>query len=213
MPRLRALTSTVAQPESQLARVIQYLAHPGLALSRVNAAMWAASAGVDGITCVDLCAEYPRHDIDINREQARLLAHDVVVLQFPLFWYSCPALMKDWIDLTLEHGFAYGHGGDRLRGKVLQLAITTGGTDAAYSPGGHNHHEIRTFLTPFEQTARLCGMGFAAPYVLHGALRADPAAHALGFARLLQGWAEGRVGPQVFDRAILTHDTLPLTEG
>lgn len=175
--------------------------------------MWAASAGIAGITRVDLCAEYPRHDIDIAAEQALLVAHEVIVLQFPLFWYSCPALLKDWIDLTLEHGFAYGHGGDKLRGKVLQLAITTGGTDAAYSTGGLNHHEIRTFLTPFEQTARLCGMRFAAPYVLHGALRVDPAAHANGFARLLQGWAEGRLDAQVFDRAILTHDTLPLTEG
>lgn len=196
-----------------MARIILYLAHPGLAMSRINSAMWAASGAVAGLTRVDLSAEYPRHDIDIAAEQARLLAHDVIVLQFPLFWYSCPALMKDWIDLTLEHGFAYGHGGDKLRGKVLQLAITTGGTAQAYSAGGHNHHEIRTFLTPFEQTARLCGMRFAAPYLLHGALRTDPAAHSAGFARLLRGWAEGQIGPEVFDRAILTHDTLPLIRG
>jgi glutathione-regulated potassium-efflux system ancillary protein KefG len=96
---------------------------------------------------------------------------------------------------------------------VLQLAVTTGGTAAAYAEDGHNHHEIRTFLTPFEQTARLSRMHFAAPYVLHAALRADPAAHVAGFARLLSAWAEGRLGPEVFDRAILTHDSLPLTAG
>lgn len=193
--------------------ILHLMAHPGLSASRVNRAMWGAAAPLQGVTRIDLCALYPRHDIDIPREQARLVAHDVVVLQFPLFWYSCPALLKDWIDLTLEYGFAYGPGGEALAGKVLQLAVTTGGTAVAYTPGGHNHHELRTFLTPFEQTARLCRMRFAAPYVLHGALRADPAEHAAGFARLLRGWTEGRIGAEVFDRAILTHDTLPLTEG
>ena len=46
----------------------------------------AAANGVDGVTHVDLYAEYPRHDIDIDREQTRLLEHQVIVLQFPLFW-------------------------------------------------------------------------------------------------------------------------------
>lgn len=196
-----------------MSAVLHLRAHPAPGSSRVNAAMWDAAGTVTGVTRIDLYARYPRHDIDIAAEQAQLLAHEVIVLQFPLFWYSCPGLLKDWIDLTLEYGFAYGEGGDRLRGKVLQLAVTTGGTAQAYSPGGHNHHELRTFLTPFEQTARLSGMRFAAPYVLHAALRADPAAHAAGFARLLAAWADGRVDPQVFDRAILTHDTLPVTEG
>jgi glutathione-regulated potassium-efflux system ancillary protein KefG len=193
--------------------VLHLLAHPGLATSRVNAAMWAVAQGIAGVTRTDLYAQYPRYDIDIATEQDRLVAHDVIVLQFPMFWYSCPALLKEWIDLTLEFGFAYGPGGDRLHGKVLQLAVTTGGTAAAYALGGHNHHEIRTFLTPFEQTARLAGLRFAAPYVLHGALRQDPSGHAAGFGRLLRGWAGGRVDAAVFDRAILTHDTLPLIEG
>ena len=195
-----------------MAKVLHLMAHPGLATSRVNAAMWAAAANVPGITRDDLYARYPRYDIDIAAEQARLVAHDVVVLQFPMFWYSCPALLKEWIDLVLEHGFAYGPGGTRLQGKVLQLAITTGGTAQAYTPGGHNHFEIRTFLTPFEQTARLSGMRFAPPYVLHGALRADPAPHVAGFARLLARWASG--APDAVPDAvpgnipILTHDLI-----
>jgi glutathione-regulated potassium-efflux system ancillary protein KefG len=193
--------------------VLHLLAHPGLTASRVNAEMWVRSSGIPDVTREDLFARYPRYDIDIVAEQARLVVHDIIVLQFPLFWYSGPALLKEWIDLTLEHGFAYGQGGDRLHGKVLQLAVTTGGTSEAYRPGGHNHHEIRTFLTPFEQTARLSGMRFAAPYVLHAALRTDPTSHAEGFARLLAAWVAGRVDDGVFSRPILTHDTLPIREG
>lgn len=197
-----------------MAQVLHVFAHPGLASSRINLALWRAAQAVEGITRVDLYAENPRYAIDIEAEQARLAAHDVIVLQFPLFWYSCPALVKEWIDLVFEHGFAYGEGGDRLRGKALMLAITAGGPPEAYRPEGYQHFSLRTFLTPFEQTARLCQMRFLAPYVQHGALQADPAPHARGFARLLAALRDDRLD---MDRAaaaeVLTHDTLPLTEG
>ena len=54
---------------------------------------------MEGVTFVDLYAEYPRFEIDVDREQARLLAHDVIVFQNPLFWYSTPAILKEWQDL------------------------------------------------------------------------------------------------------------------
>ena len=95
-----------------------------------------------------------------------------LLMQFPLFWYATPSLLKEWIDLVLEHGFAYGHGGDRLAGKIMMLALTAGGIEEAYTPNGYQHYPLRTFLTPLEQTARLCQMRFAAPYVLHGAIKA-----------------------------------------
>ena len=171
-----------------MARTIVYFAHPGQRVSQANAAMAQQAKAVEGITFVDLYAEYPRHDIDIAKEQARLLAHDVIVFQFPMYWYSTPSLLKEWQDLVLQHGFAYGHGGDKLAGKTLMLAITTGSSDAAYTPEGYQHYPLRDFLRPLEQTARLCQMSFATPYVLHSALKddaADVAKHADGYADLL----------------------------
>ncbi|WP_424928114.1 NAD(P)H-dependent oxidoreductase [Amaricoccus tamworthensis] len=197
-----------------MAKVLHIFAHPGQGTSRVNLALWKAAQSVDGITGVDLYAVYPRYDIDIDVEQQRLLDHDVIVLQFPLFWYSCPALVKEWIDLTFEHGFAYGQDGDCLKGKHLMLALTTGGPHGAYSQQGYQHFELRTFLTPFEQTARLCQMGFPAPYVQFDALAADGADHARGFTALLTALRDDTFD---FRRAgeaeLLTHDTLPLKEG
>jgi glutathione-regulated potassium-efflux system ancillary protein KefG len=196
-----------------MARVIHYYAHPGHRFSHANRAMTRAAAKIEGITQVDLYAEYPRHNINIDREQTRLLDHEVIVFQFPLFWYSAPSLVKEWIDLVLEHGFAYGAGGDKLAGKVLMLAVTAAGPDDAYTPNGYQHHSLRTFLTPFEQTAWLSKMRFAAPYVLYGALKSDPTRHAEGFARLLHGLRDDHYD---LDRAvaaeIVTHDTLPLTQ-
>lgn len=148
-----------------------------------------AAREVERITLVDLYADYPRHDIDVAREQQRLRDHDVILFQFPLYWYATPSLLKEWQDLVLQHGFAYGQGGHALEGKTLMLAITTGGSPEAYAPDGYQHYPLRDFLRPLEQTARLCGMSFPAPYVLHSALKAEEtgeiAAHAEGYARLL----------------------------
>ncbi|MCH5375349.1 MAG: NAD(P)H-dependent oxidoreductase, partial [Planctomycetes bacterium] len=83
-----------------MASLIVYYAHPGHKYSHVNARMAETAAAIDGITFVDLYAEYPRHDIDIDREQARLIEHDVILFQFPMFWYSTPSLIKEWEDLV-----------------------------------------------------------------------------------------------------------------
>ncbi|MEM7240106.1 MAG: NAD(P)H-dependent oxidoreductase, partial [Pseudomonadota bacterium] len=170
---------------------------------------------IAGITFTDLYADYPRHNIDVAREQERLLQHDVILFQFPLFWYSTPSLLKEWQDLVLEHGFAYGSGGDRLDGKKMLLALTTAGPSEAYSQAGYQQYPLRTFLTPLEQTAHLCGMSFVPPYVLHAALSADETGeigrHSAGYVRLIQA-----IRDDTFDfdaaagRAILTHSDLPL---
>ncbi len=155
-----------------MARLLVYYAHPGQKHSHANREMHARCSAIDDITLVDLYAEYPRFEIDIDREQQRLLDHDVILMQFPMFWYSTPSLLKEWIDLVLEHGFAYGHEGDKLTDKVMMLAVTAAGNEEAYSTEGYQRYPIRTFLTPLERTARLCHMKFPAPYVLYGSIRA-----------------------------------------
>lgn len=200
-----------------MAEVIVYYAHPGQRFSRANKAMADAARRLDGITFVDLYADYPRHDIDVDREQTRLLDHDVILFQFPLYWYSTPSLLKEWEDLVLEHGFAYGSGGDKLAGKTLMLALTAAGPFEAYTPQGYQHYPLRTFLTPLEQTARLCKMRFATPYVLHAALNADEddeiARHAEGYVRLLTAIRDDRYGfDAVSAKEIVTHADLPVLQ-
>ena len=82
--------------------------HPALHRSRVNAALARGIQDLPSLTFHDLYAAYPRHLIDVDREQALLLQHDVIVWQHPFYWYSCPSLLKEWQDVVLEHGFAYG---------------------------------------------------------------------------------------------------------
>ncbi len=152
-----------------LRRILVLFAHPSFDRSEVNRPLAEAVRNLDGVTLVDLYAEYADFQIDIDREQQRLLEHDVIVFLHPLYWYSTPAILKEWQDLVLEHGFAYGSKGTALHGKIFFNAITAGGIEAAYRAEGYNHFTIRELLQPLEQMALLCGMVYLPAFALFGA--------------------------------------------
>ena len=155
---------------SDMRKVLILFTHPALEKSRVNLRLAKAVRGLPGVTFHDLYEAYPNFHIDVKREQALLEANDIIVMQHPFYWYSSPALLKEWQDLVLEYGYAYGTGGEALKGKTLMNAITTGGPREAYASGGYNRFTIRQFLAPFDQTARLCNMEYLAPFVVHRSL-------------------------------------------
>jgi putative NADPH-quinone reductase len=179
-------------------RSIQVLyAHPSQRRSEANAPLAAAAAGIEGVTLKDLYAEYPDFHIDVDREQADLLAHDVLVFLHPLYWYSTPAILKEWQDLVLEHGFAYGSGGTALHGKLFFDALTAGAAESAYCSVGYNHFTIGELLQPLEQTASLCGMTWLPPFALFAARRAVDEGridqHIRDWVRLLEALRDDRL--------------------
>lgn len=149
-------------------RVLVLFAHPAYEKSRVHTWLSRAVRELPGVTFHDLYEAYPDQDVDVRREQALLVEHDVIVFQHPFYWYSVPPLLKQWMDLVLEHGWAYGSSGTALRGKVLQVAMSAGGREMAYGPEGFNRFTFREFVAPVEATARLCGMDFREPWVIAG---------------------------------------------
>jgi glutathione-regulated potassium-efflux system ancillary protein KefG len=162
---------------------------------------------MENVTINDLYEEYPDFFVNIKREQELLLSHDIIVFQHPLYWYSCPALLKEWQDLVLQYGFAYGAHGTKLSGKWVLTAITTGGPLSAYQRDGYNHFSIRELLRPFEQTVRLCGMVYLPPFVLSGTLAVQNEAEFVGFTtlyrRAIESLRDGRFG--VSDFAEVSH--------
>jgi len=156
-----------------MARILILFAHPALEKSRVHRRL--LTRVPTGVTLHDLYEAYPDFDVDVPREQALLLAHDVIILQHPFFWYSTPPLVKQWEDLVLEHGWAYGSRGTQLLGKWMINVLTAGGRAAAYHREGYNRFTVRELLAPIEQTARLCGMHYLPPYAIHGTHRLDEA--------------------------------------
>lgn len=177
-------------------KVLVLYAHPAQQHSQVNSGLAKIAGNTEGVSFVDLYAKYPRMDIDVEVEQKRLLEHDAVVFQFPMMWYSTPPLLKEWLDLVLEYGFAYGEGGDALAGKIWLSAITAGAPETAYGREGHNKFELRELLSPLEATANLCKMPFVAPYTLYGALSAKNQAardaHINGYRTLLEALRDDR---------------------
>lgn len=150
-------------------------AHPYAERSLANRELLSA---VEDLTFVDrrpLYDLYPDFDIDIEAEQQRLEAVDLIVLQHPIYWYSMPALLKLWIDEVLAFGWAYGDGTRALAGKRLQWVVTTGADFKAYSAEGPHGHPFDVFAAPMRQTALFCGMQWQEPIVVHDA-HADQAA-------------------------------------
>ena len=158
-----------------MARVLILFAHPVLEKSRVQQSLIKAVSGLQDITINDLYQNYPEFDIDIDikKEKKLLLAHDIIVWQHPFYWYSSPAILKQWQDLVLEHGWAYGKHGNALAGKKIFNVLTSGGTSKAYRIGGYNKYPIQEYLRPFEQTARLCGMIYWPPFWIPGVHRME----------------------------------------
>lgn len=107
---------------------------------------------------------------DVAAEQAALADAEVdtIVLQFPMHWYSMPALLKKWIDEVFLFGFAYGDGGDRMKGKKLYVSFTTGAGAQDYD--GVEGHRIAQYMPAFIDTAALCGLVWQDPVYSHGVL-------------------------------------------
>lgn len=192
--------------------ILILFAHPSLHRSEVNAPLLQVSAKIEHVNLVDLYAEYPDFNIDIDREQKRLLEHDVIVFMHPLYWYSTPAILKEWQDLVLEHGFAYGEGGTALQNKLFFNAVTAGGGEKAYKAEGYNHFTLRELLRPFEQTASICGMRYLPPYALFGARTAREEnrlqTHLANWSRLLTALTTNNLNIQAAQSEELLNEQL-----
>jgi glutathione-regulated potassium-efflux system ancillary protein KefG len=197
-----------------MARILLQFAHPALEKSRVHVVMLEQVQFIEHITINDLYQQYPFFDIDISREQQLLMSHDIVVFQHPLYWYSTPAIVKQWQDLVLEHGWAYGKIGRMLQGKKIFHAITSGGRANSYSKDGYNGYSVEDFLRPIERTSKLCRMEYWPPYVIHGTHRMnedDIRVEARQYASFLKALVEGRISVNPEDINYL-NELLPILQ-
>jgi glutathione-regulated potassium-efflux system ancillary protein KefG len=179
-------------------KILVLFAHPKISDSIVQMEMRERIRGLDDVAIHDLYAAYPDFQIDVDREQALLLRHDVIIFQHPFYWYSSPAIIKEWQDLVLEHDWAYGAKGTMLHRKFLMNAISTGGPRNFYAHGGKNRFEIRELLNPFNQTAYLCGMAWLEPFAIFVGRRIPPAElsqQAEKYRDLVVGLRDGTIDP------------------
>lgn len=117
---------------------------------------------------------YPQHKLapDILAEQEKVLWADLIIFQYPTWWFSFPAIMKGWLDRVLATGFAYGPGDPPMRydngglkGRKAMLCTTTGTACGAYTPTGM-HGDINQILYPINHgVLYFVGLEILPPYV------------------------------------------------
>lgn len=149
-------------------KILIIFAHPAIQKSRMHQRLIQSIKDMKGVTLNNLYENYPDFYIDIIREQQLLIEHDIIIWQHPFYWFSSPAILKEWLDLVLQHGFAYGMKGRSLERKQVLSVISTGGSKEVYSREGKNQFTVNEFLLPFRQTANLCRMEYLPPYVIYG---------------------------------------------
>jgi glutathione-regulated potassium-efflux system ancillary protein KefG len=178
-------------------KILILFGHPAFKRSIINAALRKAVDDLEGVTFHDLYAAYPDFLIDVLHEQRLCEEHDVIVIQHPFYWYSTPAILKEWFDLVLEHAWAYGSAGHSLAGKVTFQALTAGGDRRDYRSDGLNLFTVRELTAPYRATANLCQMQWLPPFGVLGIHRGLPreayVRHAEDYRRILIALRDNRL--------------------
>jgi len=109
---------------------------------------------------------YPDYKIDIAAEQAALLRHDLIILQYPMYWFNMPAILKIWLDNVFSYQFAYGSEGDKLKSKQLLISLTVGQPEKNFIQE-NGDHLIADFLQALKHSAQYTQMKYHEPHILY----------------------------------------------
>lgn len=142
-----------------MSNVLVISGHPALKNSWANIEILnCLEKSIPGINIRRLDSLYPNYQFDIAAEQAAMRAADILVLQFPFYWYGMPALMKKWQDDCFTHGFSHGSKGTALRGKKLIVSTTAGAPAETYTHEGFMGYTPNELLAPIHVCAKMTGM-------------------------------------------------------
>lgn len=145
-------------------KTLVILAHPDIDRAYVNK-RWKQELEKypNDIVIHEIYKEYPGWKIDVEKEQQLLEGHDLIILQFPIYWYSYPPLLKKWLDDVFTHGWAYGSKGNKLNGKKFGIAMSIGDREENYTHTGSIGFTVEELISPFKATAAHVG-AVALPY-------------------------------------------------
>jgi putative NADPH-quinone reductase len=143
-------------------KTLMILAHPNLENSIANKLISDEVGKLENVEVRDIAKLYPDFNVNVAEEQNKLLAHERIIFQYPLYWYNMPPVLKQWFDKVLTYGFAYG-GEAKLEGKEFLVSITTGGPSDGYPTD-----VLEKVLFPLEGTAGFCKMKYLKPQTLYG---------------------------------------------
>lgn len=152
--------------------------HPNIEKSIINKC-WIEELNKypEQFTIHELYKAYPEGKIHVQQEQLLIEQHTNVVLQFPLYWFSSPPLLKQWLDDVFTYGWAYGSSGNKLKNKKVALAVSTGIREEDYSEDSLYQISMKNVLKPFELTMQYVQADYQPAFILYGANNEPEAKH------------------------------------
>lgn len=148
-------------------KTLVILSHPDIKESSSQQYLLSSVPEDSDVTLHHLEQLYPDFKINVAKEQALIAAHDRIIFQFPFYWYSSPALLKQWQDEVLTENFAYGKTGQILQGKEFGLVLSVGIPEREYQAGGKEGFSINELTKPFQAMARKTGMSYLRPFTIY----------------------------------------------
>jgi len=137
-----------------MTNVLILLAHPDLENSVGNKTIIDAVKDIPQVSVRDLSVLYPNFKIDVKAEQAAIAKTDLIIMQYPIYWYNMPPILKQWFDKVLTYGFAFGTG-SKVAGKSIMASVTAGSPKHAYKEG-----EMERILLPIKASAKFCNLNY-----------------------------------------------------
>lgn len=152
-----------------MAKILVISGHPNYKASVANRAILDEFHRlVPSAEIVYLDALYPDFKIDVKREQDRAVKADIIVFEFPMWWFSTPSLLHRYVEDVYTYGFAYGSKGNALKGKNFALSFTTGAPESAYKPGGSEGVTMEELMAPLLAMVHFVGMNYLGRVVSYG---------------------------------------------
>lgn len=146
---------------------LMILAHPDFNNSTANKTISEALAvKLPDMEIRNIHALYPDYQIDRDAEQQALLRHKLIILQYPMYWFNMPAILKIWFEQVFTYQFAYGSQGDKLKNKKMLVSMTVGQPEINFQK--ENHSLMDDFLQPVKHSAEYTQMNYLGYSALYG---------------------------------------------
>ncbi|PHM36281.1 flavodoxin [Xenorhabdus mauleonii] len=108
----------------------------------------------------------PNYNIDVIAEQEALLRHDFIILQYPMYWFNMPAILKVWFDQVFTYQFAYGSKGYKLKNKKLLPSLTVGQPERNFKLDEYSTR-MDSLLDPIRKSVEYSKMNYIEPVILY----------------------------------------------
>jgi len=152
-------------------KTLVIMAHTNPNDSVVNNKIKHALQDEQNVLYKDIKSLYRDFNFDVKKEQEDLLSVDKIIFQFPLYWFTAPSVLKQWVDDVFTHDFAfrYDENGQwqtlKLQDKEFQMIVTIGASEEEYNQMGV---KVKDCLSSYSTTAMSLGMKEIEPYLLYG---------------------------------------------